>query len=327
MFFDMPLDELQTYLPPREEPPDFDSFWEQTLAEARSISLDAVFEPVDYGMRTVETFDVTFNGYGGQAVKGWLLLPHQRQEPLPCVVEYIGYGGGRGFPIDWLVFSSAGYAHLVMDTRGQGSAWRQGDTPDPEPAGSNPHFPGFMTRGILDPRTYYYRRVFTDGVRAVEAAKSFPAVDPERIAITGGSQGGGITIAVGGMEPGVSIVMPDVPFLCHYRRAMEITDSAPYSEIVEYCKRHRDKIETVFDTLSYFDGLNFAARCNSQALFSVGLMDLICPPSTVFAAYNHFAGPKGIRIYQYNEHEGGENFQTVEKIKFLAEMWPEVSTD
>jgi cephalosporin-C deacetylase len=323
MLFDMPLEELKTYLPPREEPPDFDAFWQQTLAEAHNFPLDAVFERVDYGMRTVETFDVTFNGYSGQPIKGWLLLPRQRQEPLSCVVEYIGYGGGRGFPTDWLVFSSAGYAHLVMDTRGQGSAWQQGDTPDPEPDGSSPHHPGFMTRGILDPKTYYYRRVFTDGVRAVEAAKAHPAVDAERIAVTGGSQGGGITIAVGGLEPSVSVVMPDVPFLCHYRRATEISDAAPYSEIVQYCKIHRDKVDTVFETLSYFDGVNFAARSSAQALFSVGLMDLICPPSTVFAAYNHFAGPKDIKVYQYNNHEGGGNYQTVEKVKFLAEIWPE----
>jgi cephalosporin-C deacetylase len=323
MLFDMPLEELKTYLPPREEPPDFDAFWQQTLAEAYSFPLDAVFERVDYGMRTVETFDVTFNGYSGQPIKGWLLLPRQRQEPLSCVVEYIGYGGGRGFPTDWLVFSSAGYAHLVMDTRGQGSAWQQGDTPDPEPDGSSPHHPGFMTRGILDPKTYYYRRVFTDGVRAVEAARAHPAVDAERIAVTGGSQGGGITIAVGGLEPSVSVVMPDVPFLCHYRRATEISDAAPYNEIVQYCKIHRDKVDTVFETLSYFDGVNFAARSSAQALFSVGLMDLICPPSTVFAAYNHFAGPKDIKVYQYNNHEGGGNYQTVEKVKFLAEIWPE----
>ena len=65
----------------------------------------------------------------------------------------------------------------------------------------------------------------------------------------------------------------------------------------------------------------------TQAIFSVGLMDLICPPSTVFAAYNHFAGPKDVRIYQYNDHEGGENYQTVEKVKFLAKMWPEASAD
>ena len=122
MLFDMPLEKLKTYLPPREEPPDFDSFWEQTLAKVRRLPLDAVFEPVDYGLSTVETFDVTFSGYSGQRIKGWLLIPRHRSESLPCVVEYIGYGGGRGFPTDWLVWSSVGYAHLVMDTRGQGSA-------------------------------------------------------------------------------------------------------------------------------------------------------------------------------------------------------------
>ncbi len=321
MLFDMPLDELRLYQPPRLEPRDFDAFWDQTLAEARSHILDAVFEPVDFGLQTVETFDVTFRGYGGQAIKGWLLLPRQRSGPLPCVVEYIGYGGGRGFPTDWLVWSSAGFAHLVVDTRGQGSSGLKGDTPDLEPAGSNPHFPGFMTRGILNRETYYYRRVFTDAVRAVDAIQTHPAVDPERIAVTGGSQGGGIALAVGGLEPGVKAVMPDVPFLCHYRRATEITDKAPYSEIAKYCQTHRDKIDAVFETLSYFDGVNLSARCSAPALFSVGLMDDICPPSTVFAAYNHFAGPKDIKVYQYNNHEGGGNYQTIEKIRFLRALW------
>jgi cephalosporin-C deacetylase len=321
MIFDLPLDELRTYLPPREEPPDLDEFWQETLAEARDLPLDAVFEAVDYGLQTVEAFDVTFGGYGGQPVKGWLLLPRRSQGPLPCVVEYIGYGGGRGFPLDWLVWSSAGFAHLVMDTRGQGSTWRQGDTPDPDVAGATPQYPGYMTRGILDPRTYYYRRVFVDGVRAVEAACAHPRVDATRIAATGGSQGGGITLAVGALEPRVSAIMPDVPFLCHYRRAVEITDAAPYSEIVGYCKIHRDKADTVFRTLAYFDGVHFAARSRARALFSVALMDEICPPSTVFAAYNHYAGEKDLRIYPYNDHEGGDTYQTVEKLRFLTRLW------
>ncbi|MCD6291315.1 MAG: acetylxylan esterase [Anaerolineae bacterium] len=321
MLFDLPLEQLKTYRPPREEPPDFDEFWRQTLEEACQIPLDARFEPVDYGLRTVETYDVTFNGYGGQPVKGWLLLPRGRQGSLPCVVEYIGYGGGRSFPTEWLLWSSVGYAHLVMDTRGQGSAWSPGDTPDPEPDGSSPQYPGFMTRGILDPKTYYYRRVFTDAVRAVEAARSHPAVDPERIAITGGSQGGGITVAVSGLVPDVQVAMPDVPFLCHYRRATEITDSMPYGEISKYCVVHRDKVDTVFRTLSYFDGMNFAVRARARALFSVALMDQICPPSTVFAAYNYYAGPKDIRIYRYNNHEGGGPYQQVEKVRFLTGIW------
>ncbi len=322
-FYDLPLEELRTYLPPRNEPADFDAFWQNTLAEARQHPLNARFEPVDYGLRTIETYDVTFNGYAGQPIKGWFLLPKGRSGLLPCVVEFIGYGGGRGFPHSWLKWPVAGFGEFVMDTRGQGSAWMPGDTPDPEPDGSNPHYPGFMTRGVLDPKTYYYRCVFTDAVRAIEAAASHPDVDATRIAPCGGSQGGGITLAASGLSPLVKVAMPDVPYLCAYRRATQLTDSHPYAEIANYCKTHRDKIETVFRTLSYFDGLNFATRASASTLFSVGLMDDICPPSTVFAAYNYYKGPKRIKIYEYNYHDGGGVYQEVEQVKFLNEQWPD----
>jgi cephalosporin-C deacetylase len=321
MYFDLPLDQLKTYLPARDEPKDFDSFWAATLDDTRHHPLDASFKPVQTGLQLVEAFDVTYSGYGGQPIKGWLILPRDRKDKLPCVVEYIGYGGGRALAHDWLLWSNAGYAHFIMDTRGQGSSWSVGDTPDIESAGSNPQYPGFMTRGVLDPQTYYYRRVFTDAVRAVEAARSNNAVDATRIALTGGSQGGGITLSVAGLVPDVAVAMPDVPFLCHYRRATAITDSYPYQEISQYCQQHRDKIETVFNTLSYFDGVNFAVRAKASALFSVGLMDEICPPSTVFAAYNHYAGEKQINIWEYNHHEGGQTFQNAEKIKFLKALW------
>ena len=36
-FFDLPYDELVTYKPPRNEPADFDAFWQATLAEAGSM--------------------------------------------------------------------------------------------------------------------------------------------------------------------------------------------------------------------------------------------------------------------------------------------------
>ncbi len=323
MLFDKPLDELQTYRPPRVEPEDFDAFWQETLAATRQHPLDACFRPVDFGLRTVDVFDVTFNGYGGQPIKGWFMVPKGRKSPRPCVVEYIGYGGGRGFPYHWLLWPSAGYAYLVMDTRGQGSRWINGDTPDPEPDGSNAQYPGFMTRGILDPRTYYYRRLFTDAVRAVEAARGHEAVDPERIAVAGRSQGGGVTLAAAALAPGVKAALPDVPFLCHWRRATTLVDSAPYSEIAGYCKTHRDKVETVFRTLSYFDGLNFAARASAPALFSTGLMDETCPPSTVFAAYNYYGGPKQIEVYEFNQHEGGDQYQEIKQVRFLHDLWPE----
>jgi cephalosporin-C deacetylase len=83
---------------------------------------------------------------------------------------------------------------------------------------------------------------------------------------------------------------------------------------------HREKIDTVFSTLAYFDGVNFAAHARARALFSVALMDDICPPSTVYAAYNHYAGAKEIRVWPYNNHEGGQNFQALEQTKFLKSV-------
>ncbi|MEP7290669.1 MAG: acetylxylan esterase [Chloroflexota bacterium] len=319
-FFDFPLDVLETYRPEREEMPDFDEFWRSTLEEARRFPLDAQFVAVDYGLSQFDTYDVTFAGYGGQPIKGWFIAPKGATGKLPCVVEYIGYGGGRAFPHQWLLYPSAGFATLVMDTRGQGSSWTNGDTPDLID-GANPFYPGFMTQGILDPKSYYYRRVFTDAVRAVEAARANPIVDGTRVAITGGSQGGGITLAVAGLQTDVAAALPDVPFLCGYRRATTIIDSMPYGEIAKYCLTHRDKVERVFRTLSYFDGINFAARATTKTLFSVGLMDNICPPSTVYAAYNHFGGEKEIRVYTYNYHEGGGIYQGVEKVNYLVKLF------
>lgn len=323
MFFDLPIAQLRTYLPDRQESVDFDEFWAETLDEARGHPLNPRFEPTAAGLRLLDVYNVTYSGYGGQPIKAWLLLPRQRSQPLPCVVQYIGYGGGRSNPHNWLLFPAAGYALLVMDTRGQGSVWLRGDTPDLERDGGNAQHPGFMTRGILNPATYYYRRVFTDAVRAVETARSYPAVDAGRVAVSGNSQGGGISLAVGGLLPGISAVFPDVPFLCHYRRATELVDTHPYNEIARFCKIHRRQIETVFDTLSYFDGVNFAARAAVPALFSAGLMDDICPPSTVFAAYNHYAGRKQIEIYPYNQHEGGESDHEAVKVAFLSQLWSE----
>ena len=130
-----------------------------------------------------------------------------------------------------------------------------------------------------------------------------------------------MALAVAGLVGDLSAAMIDVPFMCHFRRATTLTDADPYGEIARFCKTHRDKVETVFATLDYFDGANFAARASAAALFSVGLMDDICPPSTVFAAYNHYAGLKEMRVWPFNRHEGGESYQTEEKLAFLRRIW------
>jgi cephalosporin-C deacetylase len=315
--YDLPLAELRAYDPALPEPSDLDAFWETTLTDVRAHPLAPSFIPVDTGLTAVETFDVTFAGFDGSPVRGWLHLPLGHEGRLPAVVEYLGYGGGRGLPHERILWAAAGCAHLVMDTRGQGSAWSAGDTPDPG-AGSTPSHPGFMTDGILDPATYYYRRVFADAVRAVETARSHPAIDPARVAVTGASQGGGISLAVAGLVPDLAAVAADVPFLCDFPRAVTLADKDPYLEVVGYLRVHRDHVAAVMRTLSYFDAAILGRRSKAPALFSVGLMDLICPPSTVYAAYNAYGGPKDIVEYPFNDHEGGEGFHEVAKLRWLA---------
>jgi len=321
-WFDFPLETLKTYNPKEKAPKDFDAFWKQSLAEtAATGGVDAHFVQVASPFKLVDCYDVTFRGYMGQPIKGWFVLPADRdEEQLPCLVQYVGYTGGRGFLAEHMATPAAGFAVLVMDTRGQGSGWTPGATPDDAPAGSvGPQVGGVMTRGIQSRETYYYRRLFIDAARAVEAAAAHPNVDPARIGVTGGSQGGGIALAAAALAgKKVKICQPDVPFLCHYRRACTIVDSNPYNEIVQYLKAHRCDAEQVFNTLAYFDGMNFASRITARCLFSVGLMDNICPPSTVYAAYNRVKAPKDIMIYDFNNHEGGGPLHTLRRLEHAA---------
>jgi cephalosporin-C deacetylase len=146
-------------------------------------------------------------------------------------------------------------------------------------------------------------------------------VDGARVAVTGGSQGGGISIAVASLVPDVAAAMPDVPFLSDFRRAITFADSDPYGEIVRYLKAHRDHVERAMSTLAYFDVAGLGRRASAPALFSVALMDTICPPSTVYAAFNAYGGPREIREYPFNDHEGGQGFHDLAKLRWLGERF------
>ncbi|MBT2484143.1 MULTISPECIES: acetylxylan esterase [unclassified Microbacterium] len=315
--FDLAPAELREYRPQIAEPSDFDDFWQRTLAESRAAAQEPTRAAVDSPLALVDVYDIEVSGFAGDRVRGWLVVPKDATEPLPTVVEFNGYGGGRGLPHERLAWAAAGYAWACMDTRGQGSGWGAGGV-TPDPHGSGPATPGFMTRGIHDPDEYYYRRVYTDAALFVDAVRGFDEVDAARVAVTGASQGGGIAIAASGLTEGLVAVMPDVPFLCHFERAVGLTDSDPYQEIVRYLSVHRDAAARTFATLSYFDGANFAARATAPALYSVALMDPVCPPSTVYAAANrHLCGAEVIE-YAFNRHEGGQGVQWERQAAWLA---------
>ena len=292
--FDLPLDELRTYRPDRGEPADFDAFWAATLAETRARPLDLVLEPVDVGLRSNETFDVTFTGFGGARIKGWLILPRQRSGPLPCVVEYIGYGGGRGLLVERLLWASAGFAHFVMDNRGQGSDGPPGATLDVARRRVSPHYPGFMTHG--HPRSAApllpaaVQRRGAGARRRPHAAPGRPGAD-RRLRPQPGRRD--LARGRGPRTPDLPILLTDVPFLCHFRRAATarrhgaVRRDRPVPEASTATRSTGSSGRSATST-----AMNFAPRARARALFSAGLMDDVCPPSTVFAAYNHYGGPK-----------------------------------
>jgi cephalosporin-C deacetylase len=317
-YFDLPRHELASYQPDLAWPADADDFWSRTLQESRALARPPVWDRAPSPFTVVDTYDVTFSGFGGQPVRAWLHLPAGLEASVPAVVRYQGYGGGRGLGHQVDIWALAGYASMVMDTRGQGSAWSPGDTPDP--VGSGPAHPGFMTRGINSPEDYYYRRVYTDAVLAIDAVRQHPLVQASKVAACGASQGGGITLAVAGLVPDLWAAMSDVPFLCDFRRASEVSPKDPYGEIVRYLKVHRDQVDKVFRTLSYFDAASLGKKAKAPALFSVGLMDEICPPSTVYAAYNGYGAKKSIVVYPFNTHEGGEVFHQKAQLEWLAAL-------
>ena len=295
------------------EPADFDRFWADTLAETRRHPLDVTVEPRETGLAVIDVFDVTFRGFGGTRIHAWLRVPRGATAPLPGLVQFFGYGNGRGHALRDLRWAAAGYAHLVVDARGQG----HGDTDD-DHADGGPSAGGFLTRGIRSPYEYYYRRVYADAVRAVEALRSLDLVDPARVGAVGASQGGGIALAIAGLVPDLAVAIVQAPFLCELDRAAQLSAEHPYALLAQHFADRRLDTAAALDTLRYFDGVNHAKRATAPALLSTGLRDGIAPPASVLPAFTAYAGPKQVVLWPYNGHEAGGDLDEENALEFAA---------
>ena len=293
---DMPLEQMRQYKPALYREADFETYWETTVAEAIKQPLNAELIPYDLPTRSLECYALRYDGYQGGRIAGWYVRPAGRGK-FPGVCIYHGYSGRAPRPMDLLSLASQGICVLSMDCRGQNG---QSQDTAVYPEG---HHSGWMTLGIRSPKTYYFRYVYADAVRALEVLAKREEVDASRLAITGGSQGGGITLAVAALSERPILALPDVPYLCDYKRAVAIAPNGPYPEISNFLKTFPELYETAFRTLGYCDNLNLAPWIKCRTVVLNCLWDDICPPSTIYGVYNHMTAEKQIELYPFHKHE------------------------
>lgn len=303
LMFDLPLEKLYTYQGSSPRPDDVDAFWDRNLAEMRALDPQIELVPAKFQAPYAECFHLYFNGLGGARVHAKLLRPKGQKGSGPAVLMFHGYSGDSGDWVSKLPYVAAGCTVAALDCRGQAGLSN-------DPGGtSGVTLRGHIIRGVEDgPDKLYYRSVFTDTAQMAYIVMGLPGIDPARIGATGGSQGGGLTLACASLVPELKKAAPIFPFLSDYKRvwSMDLAENA-YAELREYL-RWRDPThehaEQFWNTLGYIDVQNMAPRIRSEIYMAVGLMDKICPPSTQFAAYNKISAPKKLEIYPDFAHEG-----------------------
>jgi len=296
---DLQLGELKEYKPPLTRCDDFLAFWDESVKRAEDQPLNEVTQRLDYFAHGVDVSKVTYDGFADRSpIAGLWIRAKKRDEDTPTIIIYHGYGGNKGTVSDHLGWVMLGFSVFAVDVRGHsGESWDYARY-------SSGNMLANITKGITDLDSYYYKLVYLDCYRAVRYVMSRDGLDLDRIGVTGVSQGGGLSIAVAALHKGVSASMPCVPFLCNFERALNVAAAGPYVDVLNYIKMHPDQETDVMKTLSYFDCMNLAPEVKVPVLMSVGLLDTICPPSTVFATYHHLtAGDKDLAVYPGMGHE------------------------
>ena len=302
LLFDMPFEQLKSYEGTNPRPPDFDAFWDAAIAEMRSVDAEVEIVPADFQVPFAECGDLYFTGVGGARVHAKLIRPAGTEAPHPAVLMFHGYSGSSGDWVDKLGYPALGYTVAALDCRGQGGLSQD--------SGSVVGWTlrGHIVRGLADdPVKMLYRQIFLDTAQLARIVMDMPDVDSQRVGATGGSQGGGLTMACAALEPRVRRAAPLFPFLTDYRRVWDLDLAKDaYSELRNYFRsfdpRH-EREDELFTQLGYIDVQHLSPRIEAEVLMGVGLMDTVCPPSTQFAAYNKIKSAKSLAIYPDFGHE------------------------
>ena len=302
LMFDMPLEELQTYQGTNPVPPDFDDFWDAGRADMRAVDPQVELTPAEFQTSFADCSHMYFTGVGGARIHTKLLRPRNISQPHPALLMFHGYSSSSGDWSSMLGYVAQGFSVAALDCRGQGglSEDRGGVT--------GWTLQGHIIRGLDgSPENLLFRQIFLDTAQLAGLVMDMQDVDQNRLGATGGSQGGGLTLACAALEPRIKRVAPVFPFLCDYQRVWEIDQAKDaYAELQEYFRKfdpRHEREQAIFEKLGYIDVQHLCPRIQGQVLMSTGLMDTVCPPSTQYAAYNKISSPKSIDLYPDYDHE------------------------
>lgn len=303
LMFDMPMEKLKTYEGTNPKPDDFDAFWDAGIAEVQAMDPEIEMRPATFEVPFAECSHMFFTGVGGARIHAKVLRPIGDNGPHPAVLMFHGYSVSSGDWLDKLPYVAAGFTVAALDCRGQG-----GLSEDVGGVVGNT-LRGHIIRGLDDdPTKLLFRQIFLDTAMLARIVMDMPDVDETRVGATGGSQGGGLTLACASLAPRINRAAPTFPFLTDYRRIweMDLAKSA-YAELQEYFRKfdpRHEREDEIFTKLGYIDVQHLTRRIKGKIRMAVGLMDQVCPPSTQFAAYNKITSDKAMTLYPDFGHEG-----------------------
>lgn len=277
-------------LPATADPKDFDSFWSDAISEARKTPLNPIVTLLpEKCTSTQNVYQVSFqNERNGSRMYGMLIKP-KKEGTYPAILQVPGAGirpyNGVNYGDDVITLEIG--IHGVPVTMSQ-------DVYNNLSAGALNNYMG-INKNNRD--THYFKRVYLGCVRAVDFIYTLPEFDGQTVGVTGGSQGGALSIVTAGLDPRIKFLAAMYPALCDYAGYLN-NRAGGWPHYFRNAKPGVGEIEA----LAYFDVVNFARRVNAPGWYTWGFNDVTCPPTSMHAAYNVIPGAKELIIYEETGH-------------------------
>ena len=270
-------------------PADFDEFWTEQKRKLAEVPAKAKLTPVQQPDKKIECFDLQVDCLGGAPVSGYLGKPKDaKPKSLPAILWVHG-AGVRSSSLSNAI-KGANQEMLSLDINAHGLPnGKSAEFYKEQYAGPLKGYPHF---GREDRETTYFVGMFLRLIRALDYLTSQPEWDGKTLIVIGHSQGGGQALAAGGLDQRVTFIATGVPAICdHSGRAAGRINGWP--KLVTTLP-DGSPAGTELKAAQYVDAVNFASRAKADAIMSVGFIDVTCPPSSCYAAYNQLKGKKQV---------------------------------